>query len=151
MKAIESKSIAKKKMRKLIGIGIGAAVVLLGLLAVCLKLTWRPSVIEKDSFTEEDKKVIAGVLGIPDESLNIKHMKFSHAKDTYFCVTAKTDSMAVIGKYEPMEQNGDTVYVRKDENDPHGDITCKVVSEDPLVMDFELHTWNRELYDIIKE
>lgn len=151
MKAIVSKTAAKKKMKKFIIIGIIAAVVLVGLLVLSLYLTWRPTVLEKDTFTEGDKQVIAGVLDIPDERITVKHMKYTHAHDSYFCITVETDSTAVIGKYEPQENGKDTVYVKKDEEDPHGDITCTVKSENPFVLDFELHNWNKELYEIIKE
>ncbi|MBR1738721.1 MAG: hypothetical protein IJ737_00340 [Ruminococcus sp.] len=119
-------------------------------LAVILKLTYKPTVLRKTEFSDKDKSVIASELHIPEGSFEPKEIYCSHAKDTYFRITLTAGSEDILSSYETRSEGGSVQYLLRDKDDPHGDITCTVLSEQPLELEFELHTYNKRLYRIVK-
>ncbi|WP_297958621.1 hypothetical protein [uncultured Ruminococcus sp.] len=146
----------RKKSKKLFMILLGlllVVVLVFGVILLFKNMLFKPTILNKTTFSEADKNIIAEELDIPADKFTVEKMRFTHAKDSYFCITIKTSSLELLSLYEYKENdnyNNRPEYLKRDNNDPHNNIVCTVISNDPYELDFELHNWNKKLYSIIK-
>ncbi|MBO5163997.1 MAG: hypothetical protein J6B75_06060 [Ruminococcus sp.] len=149
----DDKQFKSLKTKPKIIISVLAVLLLLcGAIVLFLHTSFKPTVLNKQTFSDSDKAVISTELDIPDNDFSVKEMRFDHAKDSYFCVTVTTSSLDLLASYEYQREdhNGNPYYVKKDNDDPHNDVVCTVISDQPYELDFELHNWNEKLYDVVK-
>ena len=150
----EQKKSGKKNIFKVIcTIVITLSVLYLILMMIGL-LAFRPTIINKKSFSESEKSIIASELDIPVEKISIQKMRYTHARETDIYITVTTSSLDVLTSYEYQGKSiydDDKPYYRKKGESPHDDIICVVKSEQPYELYFELiDTWNDNLYAVVK-
>ena len=128
-------------------------VLIFGIILLFKNMLFKPAILNKATFSEADKNIIAEELDISADKFTVEKMRFTHAKDSYFCITVKTSSLELLGSYEFQgndNYNNRPKYLKRDINDPHNNIVCTVISNEPYELDFELHNCNKKLYGIIK-
>ena len=124
----------------------GSALYMLGL------SSFKPTILDKDTFSESEKAVIAKELDIPADDISIKNMHLSHAKETFIRITLTAPSLDILSSYEyrGIGSYDNNIHYLKKSDDPHEDIECIVRSEQPCELDFELSdTWNSNLRNLI--
>ena len=137
----------KKKLLIFLVIGLITIGLLFGILVLVLSLTWKPTILDKYSFSDSEKSIIASELNIPAHQISIDEMHYSHGKDSSFLIYVTASSLDVLSSYE---YQGLQYYTNKPYYNNSDGIVCTVDSEDPYKLTFSINDWNKILYDLMK-
>ena len=75
-------------------------VLIFGIILLFKNMLFKPAILNKTTFSEADKNIIAEELDISADKFTVEKMRFTHAKDSYFCITVKTSSLELLDSYE---------------------------------------------------
>lgn len=138
----------RKIALKIIFIIVVAAVVLFSALIIILKLTWKPEVRVKETFSVADISVIKSELSIEGE-FEISNVQFTHAKDSVFHIHADSDSLSILeNSYIHNGSNYDNAekYIHKDNDSIH----CKAIKvNEKYEFEFIIYDYNEKLFDLM--